>query len=164
MNTRTKITLLIGGLALAATAAVADQPSGRACANAARQAVLSCREQCTETFRDAKFECKDVEPACGRTCLGTRETCVETALQPLVDCLGGCRDALATAKNDCQTQCGEDSACLDACIDQAQVTAFTCRDTCKETFETGGGEAAVDQCRDDFKACVRACPGPGSAE
>jgi len=152
VNTTAKLSVLSAVFVLAATAALATQPSDRACMNQARQDVLSCREQCTQTFHDAKFECRDVEPACGRTCLGTRETCVETALQPLVDCLTGCRDALESAKGTCHDQCGEDSACLDACIDQAQVTAFTCRDTCKETFATGGGEDAVNQCRDDFKA------------
>jgi hypothetical protein len=141
---------------LGAGAAMADTP--RECVTQARDELQSCSSECINNFRNDRFVCRNVEPGCGRECLGRREGCIETATEPLVECLGGCQSTLDTAKDACHTSCADDTACLDACIDSAQVDAFTCRDNCRETWRLDGGTAAVEVCRATFRECVKACP------
>src|SRR6185369_11847420 len=89
------ITAALAGLALAGPAlagpALVRPITDRACAVHAKQEVLGCREECTGDFQNAKLLCRDIETECGLQCLGHRESCIETAVQPLQDCLGNCR-------------------------------------------------------------------------
>jgi hypothetical protein len=153
--------LALGAACALTTAAMATGGPDRSCGIQAREDVLACRAACTDEFRNAKFLCKDVDPACGRQCLGAREGCIESAVQPLEDCITGCQGTLASEKSYCQQSCGENTGCLDSCFDQAQANAFTCRDNCRESFVTNGGPAAVDLCRQSFRSCVAQCPPPG---
>jgi hypothetical protein len=90
-------------------------------------------------------------------CLGEREL-LDDATEPLETCVRGCRAAPVAAKADCRASCSGDAACLDACVDAAQVAALTCRDDCREAFRANGGPAAIEQCREEFRTCVDACP------
>jgi hypothetical protein len=144
-------------LALGCSAAMAATP-GRACLLQAREDLQSCSGECVNDFRNERFTCRNVEPGCGRECLGHRESCIETASQPLVDCVTGCQNTLAEAKAACVTTCNGDTSCLDTCTDQAQVDAFTCRDNCREEFHMGPGPTEIESCRATFRECVRACP------
>ena len=130
----------------------------RQCVARARNDFVACRNECTNDLKNDRFLCRNIEAGCGRECLGRRESCIDAATQPLEDCLTGCKSDLNAAKASCRTTCGGDRACLDTCIDTAQVTAFTCRDDCREGFHANGGEAAVAQCRADFRTCVNLCP------
>jgi hypothetical protein len=45
-----------------------------------------------------------------------------------------------------------------ACVDPAQVTAFICRDACRDSFRTNPIVIADEaNCRSIFQACVHAC-------
>jgi len=150
------LTLAFG--AARAETATAVTASGGACLLQARDELRSCSAECVNDFRNERFTCRNVEPGCGRECLGHRESCIETAGLPLVECLAGCQGTLAEAKAACVTTCGGDAACLDTCTDAAQVDAFTCRDDCRESFRMSGGPTEIEACRASFRECVRACP------
>jgi hypothetical protein len=145
-------------LVLGTAAAMAGTTSPRACILQAREELQSCSAECINDFRNERFTCRNVEPGCGRECLGRREGCIETASEPLLECLGVCRSTLIDAKAACVTSCNGDPSCLDPCIDAAQVDAFTCRDTCREEFRLSGGPTAIEVCRATFRECVRSCP------
>ena len=49
------------------------------------------------------------------------------------------------------------SADRDACIDQAQVVAFMCRDECRE-----GVQGSMKECRTILRNCLKACKVPAS--
>src|SRR5207245_2456559 len=130
--------------------------------DAAKAEFNDCKAQSKSDFLDAKFTCRNVQPACGRACLAGRQSCfegvheiLETGQVPggttLDNCSGGtdaCNAAFtATATGDpgsggCGATCGPhgqvcdcagDTACND-CIDGAQVTRFLCRDACRDSF------------------------------
>jgi hypothetical protein len=85
----------------------------------------------------------------------------------------GCNAALQQARETCWAQncapgqtcssCSDSnitsmSACLE-CIDPAQLTAFSCRDTCRDSFRLNGvvqSEKAL--CKSTFRSCIKACP------
>jgi len=151
--------LVLSILLLAASAAaLAETTSVRSCIAEARDELQSCSIECINDFRNERFNCRNVEPGCGRECLGRREGCIETATEPLVVCAGVCREALIDAKAACGTSCNGDPSCLDPCIDAAQVAAFVCRDDCREEFRLSGGLAAIEACRTTYRECVRSCP------
>ena len=145
-------------LALGAAAAPASVSPSPSCVLQARQELQTCKAECINDFRNERFVCLNVEPGCGRECLGRRESCIEIATAPLDECIGGCRTTLQASKDSCARTCGENESCRDSCVDQAQVDAFVCRDNCHESFRTGGGEAAVEACRQQFRGCVLGCP------
>ena len=132
----------------------------------------SCKNDCRDTFRDDKFRCKNVDPACGNACLAGRETCLEPYLQTLTDCTDGCQATLQQGKQDCANQCGCtlgsgcQSSCCDVandcyntCVDPKQVDAFVCRDNCREAFHLNTQlQENIKNCRASFHACVQACP------
>jgi hypothetical protein len=50
-----------------------------------------------------------------------------------------------------------DQTCTD-CLDAAEVTAFTCRDGCRDGWRTDPRIVAmIKNCRNVFKSCVHAC-------
>ena len=140
-----------------------------ACVLEARATALACVAQCRDDLRSARFACRGVDASCGRACLAGRQVCTDAAediLQSgqvpgggvLANCSGGtagCRAALQAAKAICGAPCNGNAVC-DACVDAAQVTAFVCRDTCRENLDRD----ALKQCRITFRACIRACPPP----
>jgi len=164
---KSNVLVLTGILALGLTGAGASRAASTdlvaaelnvSCLEEARDTLQSCRAECVNDFRNERFICRNVEPGCGRECLGSRESCIEAATQPLVICLAGCQDTLAQAKAACVTTCNGDTACLDSCIDAAQVDAFTCRDNCRESFRMSAGPTEIASCRATFRECVRNCP------
>src|SRR5204862_2867045 len=46
--------------------------SGGACLLEAREELQSCSAECVNDFRNERFTCRNVEPGCGRECLGHR--------------------------------------------------------------------------------------------
>jgi len=134
-----------------------------------------CKAQCKDDYRSAKFTCRGIDPACGKACLGARLDCLDgvedilrTGQVPgggtLDNCAGGtdkCRADLEAAKQACGAPCDKnpDPATCDTCVDAAQVTAFVCRDTCRESWRHNTTVVALaQQCKDTFKACVALCP------
>jgi len=143
-----------------------------ACLLEAKATALTCIAQCRDDLRSARFACRGVDAACGKACLAGRQVCTDgaedilaTGQVPgggvLANCAGGtdgCKAALQAAKAICGAPCNGNAVC-DACVDAAQVTAFVCRDGCRESWR---GDATVKSllasCRTSFRACVAACP------
>lgn len=145
---------------LAAAAVLAGTASTVAATNqcvvSARAEYLACKTDCRDDFVQARFTCRGVEPACGRACLAGRQVCLDNARAPLEACVGQCRGDLQTAKMSCPPP-GDPAR--DACIDAAQLVAFVCRDGCREAWRSDPAtEAALQNCRETFRACVAACP------
>jgi hypothetical protein len=168
-------------LALAAALAFGAVCAGRAsadtasCLAQARSDVKDCRSQCQDDFKSARFTCRGVDPACGTACLAGRQACfddVDGILAtgqlpngggPLAqDCTtgtDGCKAGLQTAKTACGAPCAPTDTVCDGCVDQAQVTAFVCRDTCREDWRKSATvQALAASCRTSFRSCVKSCP------
>ena len=144
----------VGGMAAIAQA-------DPACLAQAKQNFLGCRQQCSDDYQDDKFRCRNVDPACGNACLAGREVCLEPIRAVLEGCLDGCRATLRNTKqNTCHAPCAPGDTVCDGCVDDAQVTAFICRDNCREDFRANHTDD-VKLCRAAFRACVHVCqPAP----
>jgi hypothetical protein len=80
----------------------------------------------------------------------------------LPNCTGGtdqCKSALQTAKQACGAPCQSTDTACNECVDNAQVTAFQCRDGCRDSFRTDPTVVALlGSCQSSFKACIQKCP------
>lgn len=157
------------GVALAGGVALADAQ----CKVAARDEYLACKADCKEEYRSAKFVCRNIDPTCGLACRAGRAACMDvvesilaTGQLPgggtLADCAtgtDGCKQTLEAAKTACGAPCTPGDQVCDDCVDAAQVTAFVCRDTCRERWRANPIVTATkDGCRSSFKACIDVCP------
>ena len=70
------------------------------CILQARDDFLTCKGECRTTFRDDKFRCRNVDPACGGACLAGRQTCLDPYQSVLTDCVDGCKATLQQGKQD----------------------------------------------------------------
>ena len=143
------------------------------CSVAAADAFRTCKADCKDEFRAAKLSCRGVEPVCGTACQAGRQVCfdaVDAALDTgqvpgggtLTNCTDGtdgCKARLQTDKATCGAPCAPGNTVCDTCVDGFQVTAFGCRDTCRESWRSNTTlDALRDSCRATFKACIAACP------
>lgn len=151
MNNRVPIRSLTAAVAIALLAIAA--PSG---------ASNSCRADAKQTFKDCKANSKEAYQADKDACLNRDHDCVEACRADRYDCrqatgfdaaIDDCNATLADAKAQCRTDHPAGSAERDACIDQAQVVAFQCRDNAREA-----AKGPLKQCRSAFRACAQACP------
>ena len=152
------------------------QPAcGEACL-AGRQACFDKIDQILETGV-VDHRCSTSGSACNSdTDCPSGETCVTDTLANCSTGTDACNAAFtATATGDpgsggCGATCGphgqvcdcsaaaDVNACND-CIDNAQVTRFLCRDTCRDSFRVNAVVVSDrTACRASFKACVQACP------
>jgi len=143
------------------------------CVQNAKATYRSCVSQCKADFVDARLTCRNVQPACGVACLAGRQACIDNVdniLQSgqlpdgstLANCTGGtdqCKANFRAAKQACGAPCQpSDTQCIE-CVDNAQVTDFECRDTCRDSWRTNPTVIAMQQsCRDSFRACIQQCP------
>jgi hypothetical protein len=129
----------------------------RRCRVGARRGYVRCLLACREDFQLAKDACLNRDHACVEECREERHECRAPILAALEAEIAACNatrdDAIAT----CRSLHPPDSPELDACIDQAQVVAFRCRDEARERARPG-----LASCREGFRACVTACPPAGS--
>ena len=131
--------------------------SANECVDNARDQKRACKATCIDDFHTAKFVCRGINPACGNPCLAGKEVCIESVRASLESCIDGCRADLAQDKIDCGAPCDGDLVC-DACVDQAQVDAFICRDNCREAFNHDPvKQEELALCKTTFRACIRAC-------
>jgi hypothetical protein len=158
--------LALGALAIVAVGA------GRAramddCIADAHSDFVACKDQCTSDLQDAKALCKGVAPGCFGACVDGRSECVDSAKQPLTDCLAGCSSTLSASRAQCKADTGcsapEDpcnqNVAFIACMNGPQAAAFTCRDACRDGFRLNTtAQATLLGCKRGFKACVRTCP------
>jgi hypothetical protein len=125
--------------------------TGNPCVDDAAQARQECTAQCKEDFQTAKDNCVNKDHACMEVCRALRAECREaTGLDAAID---ACNDTLRAAKASCRAQHAEGTPERDACIDQAQMVAFQCRDA-----ERSSRRSALNACRREFRACARECP------
>jgi hypothetical protein len=164
--------LVVGGFFLAPH--VARATVDPACILRAKNDYLQCKSDCQSTFRDDKFRCRNVQPACGNACLAGREACLEPYDQVLTDCINGCDSTLQQGKQDCASGCGcnvpgpsctdnccanDPMSCYNTCVDTKQVDAFVCRDNCRESFHNDATlQQNIKNCRNAFHVCVGQCP------
>jgi hypothetical protein len=130
------------------------------CVHDANQTKKDCVATCQENFSVARDLCRNVNHECADACRAGRKACVDPIRQVLTDCLGGCQATLDQAKADCRADPNNPpgSTSLDTCIDNAQIAAFTCRDNCRESFNTQANRDALKNCRRIFHACITTCP------
>src|SRR5262245_12074648 len=120
------VTFLLAASLLAPTAGAMAAGVDRQCVLDAVEKRNDCIDDCRDKFREQRFLCRNIDPACGNACRIGRATCMAPFLATLDACLDGCRSDLQDAKALCPTDPGPER---DACIDAAQVVAFQCRDT-----------------------------------
>ncbi len=114
-----------------------------------------CVSTCRDAFRVDRDVCHNVNHDCAETCREDFEDCVATPLMDLGGCRVNCDAHLKIAKDTCHSSYQPGTKELDTCIDAAQLSAFSCRDECRET-----AAPALLQCRRDFRSCIKACPPP----
>jgi len=150
-------------------AALAHSEEAKQCISQSKTTFKTCRTDCNTDYKEARFACRGVDPACGIPCLATKRECGETAKEPLTTCVTACEQTLQAEKAACRQdviKCPPDTPDVpscDECIDAAQVKGFTCRDQCREDFRRNQtAQDALRKCQDDFKTCVQACPEPAA--
>jgi hypothetical protein len=134
-----------------------DPAAFRACKLDAKDLMLRCVAGCREEFQLAKDTCLDRDHACVEACRAERTDCRAPILAVLDAALDVCATDRQAAIDTCRTLYAADTPERDACIDQAQLAAFVCRDTAREEARPG-----LRACREAFVDCAEACPPPGS--
>lgn len=150
---------VVFGTAWVAAPPVSALERDRACIDDAVAAKKDCKLRCKTDFLLAKDACWNVDHECADACRAQRSLCYDGPLATLEACLAQAHADLEAAKTACRTQEPPlDPVALDACIDAAQVTAFTRRDECREALDRD----AIKRCRMDFRACIGLCPPPAA--
>jgi hypothetical protein len=127
------------------------------CIQDAKTTLLECKAFCQENFQVDKDECRRIPHECAETCRSSRETCVDEALNDLDACLSPCNNTFVDAKADCRLLYTPGSKDLDRCIDGGQLTAFICRDECRESIHLA---VALKSCGNGFRVCIKGCMNP----
>jgi hypothetical protein len=144
------ISVALGGGMIAGSARADD----RMCVREAREVQEECRAECRDEFLMERDLCRNIDPACGETCRTGYLQCKASFDTVLASCVDGCQSNLIAERSACPPAGSPGRA---ACIDQAQVRAFVCRDTCRENRDVREGRR---QCRRLRGLCARACPPP----
>ncbi|MGH7894000.1 MAG: hypothetical protein ACREQL_04980 [Candidatus Binatia bacterium] len=122
------------------------------CRIQAKNDYLVCKLGCREANQSDKDNCRNCEHTFAEGCRASRAICVDPFEEILEGCLEVCRADLATAKGLCVPG---DPLAYDACIDAAQLAAFSCRDLCREDTVVRDG---IKNCRLIFRGCMHLCP------
>ena len=150
------ISSLLGALFIASSLAPAARANDiKQCKDDGKQEYKACRDTCQENFQISKDMCRNISHDCAETCRATRESCESGPSAALDACKQGCDTQLDADKQPCK-QLEKGSAERDTCVDAAQVKAFQCRDTCRENSD----HAAIQQCYQQARDCIKACPPP----
>jgi len=132
-----------------------DPVNVKQCRLVAKAANAAARAICVEEFQLAKDICKNRDHNCVEICRANRSICTTPVLDALEIEKGKCRAARDLTVADCHIQFADGTPELDACIDQAQVVAFQCRDAAREI-----AWPLLEACRQGFRTCVQACQAP----
>lgn len=136
---------------LALVSAAAPSQASDSCRDEAKQTYKDCGGACKEDYQAAKDSCLNRDHQCVEACRADRYDCMQAT--GLDDAINACNDTLAAARAQCRADHPAGSPERDACVDQAQVVAFQCRDSARET-----AKPAVKACRVAFLSCAKACP------
>ena len=143
--------LLLGYLSSISTAVAVE--SNKACVNDAKDEYEDCKAACKEQFWVERDLCVNVKHDCADQCRAAHSACVDPFLDGLDICKETCDSALKAQKQLCRSQFGEGTKERDTCIDNAQIFAYICRDTCRE-----GVIADLKKCTKALHACIQKCP------
>jgi hypothetical protein len=119
----------------------------------AKAAYKQCKADCREQLQTQKDLCRNRDHDCVEVCRARRDDCRKPIEDQLNADIEACNAQLASDKQQCQNAFPNDPAGLDQCIDNAQVTAFTCRDDARERARPG-----FANCRQQFQSCAELCP------
>ena len=125
-----------------------------ACKLDAKNAYLACKADCREEFQSQKDLCLGRDHACVEGCRAGRDAC----RQPVEDQLDAAIDTCNATKSSEVAGCKNtfpEGPDRDACILDALVKAFQCRDQARED-----AKPSFESCRAGFVACAQACPAP----
>jgi hypothetical protein len=140
-------------LAVAATLLVlpaAPSLAANPCVKDAAAEHRDCKADCKEDLQVAKDACLDRDHECVEVCRAKRSECRDAT--GIDAALAACNASLYDARKTCRETHPAGSPERDACVDQAQVVAFACRDTARENAKD-----ALKVCRKEFRTCARAC-------
>lgn len=128
------------------------------CLADARAEAKTCTELCRDDFRAAKDSCRDIDHDCAEAARDQREACVSDVLSALGACVSAECAGYAAQIEECRATYAFGTPERDACIDNAQLLRFQCRDACRESVQLHAG---LRECRVEFRTAIRACPKPG---
>jgi hypothetical protein len=102
------------------------------CRRNAKSAYKDCQAQCVSDFQDAKFECRNIQPACGEACLAGRQACMD-AVEEILDTgvvQGHCSQ---TMSDPClvDADCPSGESCV---VDQTLANCSGGTDACNAAF------------------------------
>jgi hypothetical protein len=135
-----------------------DLATFRACKLDARDVLRRCVAGCREDFQLDKDTCLNRDHDCVEACRAARSDCRAPILEAHEAALVVCADERQSAIEVCRSLYAADTPERDACVDQAQLATFACRDAAREEAKPG-----LRVCREDFIACAVACPPPGGS-
>lgn len=131
------------------------------CIQDARVTRNSCVRVCQDDFLAAVDTCRGSDHDCAQTARDNRDACVSGVLQALKQCFDDMCGGFKTAIDQCRIDFAAGTPERDACIDQAQLENFQCRDSCRESVQLF---SSLKACRDEFKADLRQCQQPPPAQ
>ena len=135
--------------------AVPDPAELRACKDDSLGLYKDCLDACTEAKQLAKDTCLNRDHVCVEVCRADRDLCRAPSEATRAAAIAVCKSGRQAAFDNCRALYGPGTEARQTCIAQAQVVAFSCRDTARE-----GVAAALGACGDTFHACAQACPPP----
>ena len=121
----------------------------------AKIALQAAKAICVEDFRLAMSACINRDHGCVEICRGARHDCTGPIFDTLELAKDACRATRDLEFTNCRNLYAEGTPERDACIDQAQVVAFVCRDGAREI-----ARPQLQACRLSFRGCVQICPAP----
>lgn len=135
-----------------------DPATFRACKLDAKDVLARCVVGCREEFQLDKDTCLDRDHECVEGCREVRTECRAPILAVFEAAIEACAEARQSAVDVCRSLYAADTPERDACVDQAQLDAFACRDGAREA-----AKPELRVCREDFITCAQACPPPGGS-
>lgn len=127
----------------------------RQCVKDAAQTARTCYATCKEEYQLDKDTCRNREHGCVEQCRADRHACKTPIREELESDKAACNATRDAAVDNCKVLYGEGTPERDACIDNAQVEAFQCKDQAREDARPG-----LQACHQAFRACAAACPPP----
>jgi hypothetical protein len=143
--------ILLAAAALGMLTAAIPARATNSCRVETKQNFTDCKAAATETFQAAKDACVNRDHTCVEACRADRYDCQQATGRDAA--ITQCNDTLAAAKTQCRADFAAGSPERDACIDQAQVVAFQCRNKARRV-----ARGPLRLCRKGFLACAKACP------
>ena len=125
----------------------------RLCRRDANRTFGACQRTCREDIQAGRDACLHRDHACVEVCRDGRATCNKPVNDQLKTVVAACTATRDAAIATCHTLYADGSADLNQCIDNAQLTAFTCGDQAREAARPG-----FVACRSQFRGCALACP------